>query len=35
MRGVAGGTALPTPVEPGSELLSVQVMTRWYFVPGN
>lgn len=24
----------PTPVEPGSELLSVQVMTRWYFVGG-
>ncbi len=26
--------AAPTPVEPGSELLSVQVATRWYFVPG-
>lgn len=24
----------PTPVEPGSELLSVQVMTRWYFIGG-
>jgi len=23
-----------TPVEPGSELLSVQVMTRWYFLSG-
>lgn len=23
----------PTPVEPGSELLTVQVTTRWYFVP--
>lgn len=26
--------APPTPVEPGSELLSVQVMTRWYFIAG-
>ncbi|MEX1186262.1 MAG: SIMPL domain-containing protein [Gemmatimonadaceae bacterium] len=24
----------PTPVEPGSELLTVQVSTRWYFLPG-
>lgn len=24
--------APPTPIEPGSELLSVQVMTRWFFV---
>ncbi|MGI9141069.1 MAG: SIMPL domain-containing protein [Gemmatimonadaceae bacterium] len=29
---VAAGAA--TPVEPGSELLSVQVTTRWYFVSG-
>lgn len=35
MRAVAGGTAAPpTPVEPGSELLTVQVTTRWYFVAG-
>ena len=35
MRGeVAMAAAAPTPVEPGSELLSVQVMTRWYFVSG-
>lgn len=26
--------AAPTPVEPGSELLSVQVMTRWHFISG-
>lgn len=33
MRGdVAMAAAAPTPIEPGSELLSVQVMTRWYFV---
>lgn len=24
----------PTPIEPGSELLSVHVMTKWYFVLG-
>lgn len=30
----AGVAAPPTPVEPGSELLSVQVMTRWYFISG-
>lgn len=35
MRAVAGGTAAPpTPVEPGSELLTVQVTTRWYFIAG-
>lgn len=35
MMGVAAGRASPpTPVEPGSELLSVQVVTRWYFIPG-
>lgn len=35
MRGdIAMAAAPPTPVEPGSELLSVQVMTRWYFVAG-
>lgn len=34
MRGDAAMAAPPTPVEPGSELLSVQVMTRWYFVAG-
>lgn len=28
------GAAAPTPVEPGTELLSVQVTTRWYFVSG-
>lgn len=28
------GAAAATPVEPGSELLSVQVTTRWYFVTG-
>ncbi len=34
MRGdMAAGVA--TPVEPGTEFLSVQVTTRWYFVPGN
>lgn len=32
MRGDVAMAAPPTPVEPGSELLSVQVMTRWYFV---
>lgn len=40
-RAVAGGQAMredmamaaaPTPVEPGTELLTVQVTTRWYFV---
>jgi uncharacterized protein YggE len=35
MRGDVGMAAAPTPVEPGSELLSVQVTTRWYFVGGN
>jgi uncharacterized protein YggE len=35
MRGdVAMAAAAPTPVEPGSELLSIQVMTRWYFISG-
>ena len=34
MRGDAAMAGAPTPVEPGSELLSVQVMTRWYFVSG-
>ena len=34
MRGDVAMAAPPTPVEPGSELLSVQVTTRWYFVPG-
>ena len=34
MRGDMAAAA-PTPVEPGTELLSVQVTTRWYFVPGN
>lgn len=34
MRADAGVAAPPTPVEPGSELLSVQVMTRWYFISG-
>lgn len=35
MRAAAGGVAAPpTPVEPGSELLTVQVTTRWYFVAG-
>ena len=34
LRGDVAMAAPPTPVEPGSELLSVQVMTRWYFVPG-
>lgn len=39
-RGVAEGradmamAAPPTPVEPGSELLTVHVTTRWYFVAG-
>ncbi len=32
MRADMGGAA-PTPVEPGTELLTVQVSTRWYFVP--
>lgn len=35
MRGDVGMAAAPTPVEPGSELLSVQVTTRWYFVGGS
>jgi uncharacterized protein YggE len=34
MRGDVAMAPPPTPVEPGSELLSVQVMTRWYFVAG-
>lgn len=35
MRGdMAMAAAPPTPVEPGSELLSVQVVTRWYFLSG-
>jgi hypothetical protein len=34
VRAAAGMAAPPTPVEPGSELLTVQVTTRWYFVPG-
>lgn len=34
MRGDAAMAAPPTPVEPGSELLSVQVTTRWYFISG-
>lgn len=34
LRGDVAMAAAPTPVEPGSELLSVQVMTRWYFVAG-
>lgn len=39
-REIAGGradmamAAPPTPVEPGSELLTVHVTTRWYFVAG-
>lgn len=33
MRGDMAVAAAPTPVEPGSELLTVQVTTRWYFVP--
>ncbi|MGI8619490.1 MAG: SIMPL domain-containing protein [Gemmatimonadaceae bacterium] len=32
MRGDVAMAAPPTPVEPGSELLSVQVTTRWYFL---
>lgn len=32
MLGEVAMAAPPTPVEPGSELLSVQVTTRWYFV---
>lgn len=32
MRGDVAMAAPPTPVEPGTELLSVQVMTRWYFI---
>lgn len=34
MRADVAMAAPPTPVEPGSELLSVQVMTRWYFISG-
>lgn len=34
LRGEVAMAAPPTPVEPGSELLSVQVMTRWYFISG-
>ena len=34
LRGDVAMAAPPTPVEPGSELLSVQVMTRWYFISG-
>lgn len=34
MRGDVAMAPPPTPVEPGTELLSVQVMTRWYFVGG-
>ena len=34
MREMAMAAPPPTPVEPGSELLSVQIMTRWYFVSG-
>lgn len=35
VRATAGGMARPpTPVEPGSELLTVQVSTRWYFIAG-
>lgn len=34
MRADMAMAAPPTPVEPGSELLSVQVMTRWYFLSG-
>jgi uncharacterized protein len=34
MRGDVAMAAPPTPVEPGTELLSVQVMTRWYFIGG-
>lgn len=33
MRGDMAAAA-PTPVEPGSELLSVQVTTKWYFIAG-
>lgn len=32
MRGDVAMAAPPTPVEPGTELLSIQVMTRWYFI---
>lgn len=35
MRGDVAMAAAPTPVESGSELLTVQVTTRWYFVAGN
>jgi uncharacterized protein YggE len=35
MRGDMAMAAPPTPVEPGSELLTVQVITRWYFVAGS
>ena len=34
LRGDVAMAAPPTSVEPGSELLSVQVMTRWYFISG-
>lgn len=34
MRGDVAMGAPPTPVEPGSELLTVQLTTRWYFVAG-
>lgn len=34
MRGDVAMAAPPTPVEPGSELLSVQITTRWYFIAG-
>lgn len=34
LRGDVMAAGAPTPVEPGSELLSVQVMTRWYFIAG-
>lgn len=34
MRGDVAMAAPPTPVEPGSELLTVHVTTRWYFVAG-
>lgn len=34
MRGDVAMAAPPTPVEPGTELLTVQVMTRWYFIGG-
>lgn len=34
-RGDMAIAAAPTPVEPGSELLTVQVSTRWYFIAGS